>query len=199
MKKFYLLLALCFCVSHLIGQNIKMVTSYSSPNKEISDLLQFENIDYYGVNFIGEDISTQDYILIAKEMWNGKLKTVDTLVNTAKYTMRPNEKSDTLKLKVLAKKTFEPKLKLSFKFPGMVLTRKFDAIQSDNYSLRDIGVKEQISFNENFYAFAYILPYEKDGMLFWCAVDDSGKDVESWGSEFGIEHYIIFEMKFLKD
>ena len=43
-----------------------------------------------------------------------------------------------------------------------------------------------------------ILPYEKDGFKYFCAVDNSGIDVENWGKEFGIEHYIIFEMKFYK-
>lgn len=62
--------------------------------------------------------------------------------------------------------------------------------------MRDTGIKETIEYGKNFYAFTFILPYEKDGMKFWCAVDDSVKDVENWGMEFGIKHYIIFEMKF---
>jgi len=54
----------------------------------------------------------------------------------------------------------------------------------------------EIEPGKEFYALAYILPYEKDGWKMYCAVDSSGKDVESWGKEFAIEHYLVFEMKF---
>jgi hypothetical protein len=51
-------------------------------------------------------------------------------------------------------------------------------------------------FDEKFYLLAYILPYEKDGTKYWCAVESSGKDIENWGKEFNIEHYLVFEMLF---
>ena len=28
------------------------------------------------------------------------------------------------------------------------------------------------------------------------AVDNSGKNIDTWGKEFGIKHYLVFEMKF---
>jgi hypothetical protein len=175
-----------------------MKTEYSSDNQEMSDLLQFENIDFYKVEFIGKDISEKNYVLIAKEMWDGKLKRTDTIINTSKYPKMSEPKSDTLKLKVYAKRTDEPKLKLWFRFPKFGINKNYDAIMSDDYSLRDTGINETIEFGKNFYAFTYILPYEKDGYKFWCAVDDSGKNVENWGKEFGIKHYLIFEMKFVE-
>jgi hypothetical protein len=105
-------------------------------------------------------------------------------------------KSDTLNLKVITKRTDEPKLKLWFRFPKFGINKKYDATMSDDYSLRDTGISENIEYGKNFFAFTYILPYEKDGFKMWCAVDNSGKDVENWGKEFGIKHYVIFEMKF---
>jgi len=30
----------------------------------------------------------------------------------------------------------------------------------------------------------------------WCAVENSGKETENWGKEFGIKHYLVFEMIF---
>jgi len=47
--------------------------------------------------------------------------------------------SDTLQLKVIAKKTPDDKLKMNFRFSRFGIERKFDAIDSDDYSLRDIG------------------------------------------------------------
>ena len=63
------------------------------------------------------------------------------------------------------------------------------------YSLREVASKMSPVLFEEFYAFAYILFYEKNGMLLYCAVDRSGKDVLNWGNEFGIDHYLVFEMK----
>ncbi len=76
------------------------------------------------------------------------------------------------------------------------LNRKYDAITSDDYSLRDIGTKIAIRNNVPFPAFAYILPYEENGWKMYCAVDQSGTNVEDWGKRFKIRHYLIFEMRF---
>ena len=129
-------------------------------------------------------------------MWDGKLKKIDTILDTSRHQKTIASKSDTLKLKVFAKHTDDSHLKLSFKFPKLLINTKYKAIISDDYSLRDSGVRETIKYGKNFYAFTYILPYEKDGYKYWCDVDDSGKDIQNWGKEFGIKHYVIFEMKF---
>ena len=73
---------------------------------------------------------------------------------------------------------------------------EFEATRSDDYALIDTGSKLDIKLNEPFVAFAYILPYDKGNMLSWCDVENSGSDVESWGNEFKIEHYLIVEIKF---
>ena len=185
-----------FLTNLIYSQDVKMTTEYSSENQDVSDLLQFENIDFYKVKFIGKNISDKNYVLIAKEMWDGKLKSTDTIIDTSKYPKMSESKSDTLNLKVLAKRTDEPKLRLWFRFPKFGIDKKYDAIMSDDYSLRDTGISENIQYGKNFFAFTYILPYENDGFKMWCAVDNSGKDVENWGKEFGIKHYVIFEMKF---
>ncbi|WP_318343933.1 hypothetical protein [Flagellimonas baculiformis] len=201
MKKAIWVILFFFSASLSIAQkkdnvDIRMKTEYSTENKELSDLMRFENIDFYQVQFIGDKINSKDYQLICKEIWDGNVKSIDTLLNTKDFQGFPKTETDTLSVKVYAKKTDEPKLKLWFRFPQFGINRKFDAIQSDDYSLRDVGISENIIYGRNFYAFAYILPYEKDGMKFWCAVDSSGKDVESWGREFGIKHYLVFEMLF---
>ena len=190
------LLILLFLVNLTYSQDVKMTTEYLSENQDTSVLLEFENIDFYKVQFIGKNITDKNYVLIAKEMWDGKVKSTDTIIDTSKYPKTSESKSDTLKLKVIAKRTYEPKLKLSFRFPKFKINKKYDAIMSDDYSLRDTGIGESIVYGKNFYAFTYMLPYEKGDYKYWCAVEDSGKNVENWGTEFGIKHYVIFEMKF---
>ena len=178
------------------SREIVMLSDYSSENTEIRDILHFEGIDYYKLKFVGSELMGKDYSLVAKEIWKGELKKTDTLFNTAKNKRMEKLSTDSLSLKVIAKKTFDSKLKMTFIFPEFGFERKFDATTSDDYSLRDIGTHVKIEPGKKFYALTYILPYEKDGWKLWCAVDSSGKDVELWGKEFGIEHYIVFEMIF---
>ena len=163
---------------------------------DLHDLLSFENIDFFKVTFSGEALIDKDYLMVSKEIWNGVTTKIDTFVNTAAVEYLPKISNDTFTIKVLAKKTFDNYLKLSFKFPGFGTQIKRRAINSDDYSLRDVGTKMTINSNQNFYAFAYILPYETERMKMWCAVEDSGEDIENWGQQFGIEHYVLFEMKF---
>ena len=175
---------------------IKMTTEYGSENQELQDILTFEKIDYYKVQFTGTELKDKNYYLLVKKMWNGKIKEIDTLVNTSKNERMLPIKSDTLNIRVTAKKSSENELKLIYRFPQFGIERTFEATTSDDYSLRDVGTNIEIKSGKEFSAFAYIMPYEKDGWKMWCAVDSSGKDIESWGKEFGIEHYLIFEMKF---
>ena len=51
-------------------------------------------------------------------------------------------------------------------------------------------------FGKNFHLLVYMLPHAKDGMKYYCAVEGSGKEIETWGKEFDIQHYLVFEMKF---
>jgi len=179
---------------------IKMTSDYSSDNSEIRDILQFEGIEYLKLSFSGKELADKSYHLSVKEIWDGEIKSDSTIMNSAKMPYEQFQKvNDTIfKLKVISKQTDENKLKMTFKFPRFSTTREFDAIKSNDYSLRNVAEASAVDlkYNEKFYLLAYILPYEKDGAKYWCAVESSGKDIENWGKEFGIEHYLVFEMIF---
>ena len=204
MKK-YLTFVLFLISITLVAQKenkseLKMISNYGSENSEIRDLLQFEGIEYMKVSFSGKDLANKSYHLSVKEIWNGEVKSDSTIINSAKIPYEQFQKvNDTIfKFKLISKLTNENKLKINFKFPSFSTTREFNAIKSDDYSLRNVAEASaiDINYNERFYLFAYILPYEKDGAKYWCAVESSGKDIEKWGKEFGIEHYLVFEMLF---
>jgi hypothetical protein len=184
------------CALGQIGNaDIKMISEYGSDNFEVTSILQFQNIDYFRVKFTGKNLKGKYFTMYCKEMWDGKLKTVDTLINSKTNNRIGTIKEDTLSLTVFGTRVND-KLKLSFRFPMVGLNRKYDAVISDDYSLRDIGTDIKISENRVFPAFAYILPYEEDGWKMYCAVDQSGAAVEDWGRQFKIKHYLIFEMRF---
>ena len=100
---------------------------------------------------------------------------------------------------IISKLDEDNKLKMTFRFPRFSIQKKFDAIDSDYYSLRNLADESnlEIAYNKKFYLLGYILPYEReDGSKSWCEVGLSGGDIENWGQKFGIKHYLLFEMKF---
>ncbi|MBX2965497.1 MAG: hypothetical protein KF845_05070 [Cyclobacteriaceae bacterium] len=179
-----------------MDNRIKMITEYGSDIRTIQDMFTFEQIDYYQVKFVGAGLKGKNFYLVMKDLWDGEIIKTDTLVNTSTNERMLPISSDTLNLRVTAKKITDSELKLIFRFPQFGISKTYKATESNDYSLRDVGRSLKIETGKEFSAFAYILPYEKDGWKMWCAVDSSGKDIEKWGKEFGLKHYLIFEMKF---
>ncbi|MEO1033786.1 MAG: hypothetical protein AAFX55_20555 [Bacteroidota bacterium] len=81
-----------------------MTAEYSSKNSDLRDILSFEKIDFFRINFTGTELVGKDYSLIAKEIWNGKVSNIDTLVNTSINQRLSKLSKDTLSFKVIAKK-----------------------------------------------------------------------------------------------
>ncbi len=178
-----------------------MVTEYSN-NSEISDILDFEGIQYLKLKFTGQKLKNKSYHLTVKEIWEGKVVSDKTLVNSISlpYEWMQKVKDTTLNIKVISKLTIQNKLKMTFKLPGFSFNKEFEAYKtSDKYSLRNVAEESnlKIGYNKRFYLLVYILPYDrKDGHKSYCDVGTNGKDIENWGKKFGIKHYLLFEMKF---
>lgn len=179
------------------------VSSVEIESEELQDFFTFEKIGYKNLNFSGKELKDKTYELSVKEIWDG-IVTKDSIIldsktffkdqNTPSYLETINDTIFTIR--VISKLTDENKLKMQFTFPYFSITREFDAIFSNDYSLRSAMGSELVQLGEKFSFLVYMLPYEKDGMKYYCAVESSGKKIETWGKEFGIKHYLIFEMKF---
>lgn len=180
----------------IFGQEIKIESKYGVHNKELRDILSFEGIDKINVKFIGKPIKNKHFKIFVKHVWEGKITQVDTLIDTRELFKKSIIESDTLSFNAMAKKATENQVKVAFNFKQFGNSKMYDATKSFDYSFRLIGDKVKIQIGKAFPLFAYILPYEKDGWKLYCAVDSSGKEVEKWGEEFGIAHYIIYEMIF---
>ena len=175
---------------------IKMISEYGSKNKEIANLLLFQDVDYYTVKFIGNNLKNKYYTLLVKEIWNRKIKNIDTIINSKTNSKLGTSGTDTLSLTVLASKVDKNKLKLFFRFPMVGINRQYKATLSNDYSLKDVGSNEKIESNKYFPAFAYILPHIEDNWKNYCGVTQSGISIYDWGKEFKLKHYLVFEMKF---
>ena len=175
---------------------IRMISEYGSKNKEIANLLLFQDLDYYTVKFIGNNLKNKYYTLLVKEIWDGKIKNTDTIINSKTNSKLGTSGTDTLSLTVLASKVDKNKLKLFFRFPMVGINRQYKATLSNDYSLKDVGSNEKIESNKYFPAFAYILPHIEDNWKNYCGVTQSGISIYDWGKEFKLKHYLVFEMKF---
>lgn len=186
------------CIIKLNAQNtpdVKMIYPKPTTDEEVLNLLSWQKIEYYDVIFTGSDLNEKDYYLVSKEIWNGKIKKVDTLLNSATFNLARVTK-DTLKITLMSGKSSKKELRTSFDFGRFSIDHKYKSLPTDDYSMRVYGTQLNIKYNEPFYAFAYILPYEKDHAKYYCAVESSGENIESWGKVFNIKHYILYEMCF---
>ena len=205
MKNIILILIYLISTNISIAQEteneIRMTSDYSSANSEIRDLLQFEGIEYLKLKFHDDELKDKSYKLSVKEIWDGVIVRDTTVFNSKSIGIKQFETvgDSILSIKVISKLTRDNKLKMTFKFPRFSITKEFDAIETDDYSLRNIAEESNmtIRYDEHFYLLAYILPYEReDGSKSWCDIGTSGNDIENWGERFGIKHYLLFEMKF---
>lgn len=74
--KFKFLFTIIFLSNFVFSQNtIKMTNNYGSENKEIQDLIDFENIYIEQLNFEGENLKGKSYQINLEEYVNGKLST----------------------------------------------------------------------------------------------------------------------------
>lgn len=202
MKKMLLAVTLLltqFIFSQTAKSDLKMVTKYSSELQETRDLLSFQGLEYMKLKFTGTNLSDKGYRLSVKEIWDGIIVR-DTVVidsKTSDWEQFRKINDSTLIIRIASKHTAENKLKMTFYFPRFSITKEYDAINSNDYSLRNIADESQleIATGKKFNLLAYILPYERtDGSKSWCDVGSSGKDIENWGKKFGIKHYLLFEM-----
>lgn len=209
MKIFIAFILVLTCFGNLNSQNVyvkemnglKMETQYSSADSELGDILSFEGIDYMKLKFSGDSLKGKGYHLTMKEIWDGKIIKDSTIINSRTIGIKQFETlSDTIfKMTIISKIDDDGKIKMTFRFPRISLTKKIDAIDSDDYSLRNLADESslEIGYDKKFYLLSYTLPHEReDGSKSWCEVGTSGRDVENWGDKFGIKHYLIFEMKF---
>jgi len=181
---------------------IKLLRYHSEINPELRDILRFMNVDYLIVDFTGNELEGKSYRIMVSEIWEGEITNTATIFNSAEMP-EPHLReitSDAFQFRVVSELTGKNTLRMHFNFPGLTVHQEYNAIQSDDYSLRHAHTQPETPIHpgEKFYLLTYILPYEEDGVKRYCTIETSGSDIHSWGEEFGIEHYLVFEMVFDK-
>ncbi len=189
-----------FHITSVDAGEIKLIRDPANIDRDLRDITFFLGIEYLKIDFEGEGLDGKTYRLTAKEIWDGEIKDTSTVFNSAEIPAPHLQRvtGDTFQIRIVSELSEENTLRMNFNFPGLTVKREYDAIQSDDYSLRYASMQPEtkLSPGESFYLLTYMLPYEEDGIKHYCSVEASGSDVLLWGEEFGIEHYLVFEMVF---
>lgn len=88
-----------------------------------------------------------------------------------------------------------------FKLPrvGQRKTFKVDSSHARQYSFQTNILpykngQTKIPINKKFPFLVHTLPYEKDGFYQYCALAQSQIPVASWYSQFGVKHFIVYQL-----
>ena len=189
------------------GQNsditLKMSEDNNLNNHDLWDILEIEGVQFQKAIFSGNNLKGKTFHLRVKQIWDGKIVSDSTIMNSADFPMEDLRKIEdsVFEIKAISKLTSDGKLKMNFVFPRFITPAKFKIYkpQEDSYRLRNLVAESnlEIDYNKPIILFAHILPYDiGNGMFSYCEVGSNGKDIEKWGEKFGIKHYLIFELEF---
>lgn len=200
MQKILTLTISCFLSIATFAQKAKLTLKFDTENKEVNQLLNFQNIFIETLTFKDSSLDGKFYQLFIKEFRNGKWVRTDTLFDGTE-TDYFKIKGDSLTFKFFTQ-TDNNELKIQ------LMSTKFRSKKSKyktfpknkEYVLKDfLGSKKELEvpIDKPFYIFAVITPtIHKDGSGSYCEVAQSGLDPETFGTKFQIPHYFLIQMKF---
>jgi hypothetical protein len=176
--------------------------NYASENKEVQELIDFQNIYIERLNFVGEALKGKYYEVNIQEFKNGK--------PSPKVRLFDGSESDyfRISLESLSLKFFfsmtDGKLKTYIKGSGFGSKKSYFKLSSDSelYALKDfLGSNEFLEINiaseTDIPIFAIITPtMHKDGSGSYCEVVQSDIKPENLGAHFKIPHYFLVSIRF---
>jgi len=179
---------------------IKMTNAYGAENKEIQELIDFENIFIEQLNFEGDSLKGKYYQINLEEFINGKLVKTSILFDGSETDyFKIDTNKETLKFFF---KLSDGKLKTYIRGKKFGSKKSYFKLKSnpDKYALKDFfGSKEElnIDLNKKNAVFAIITPtIHKDGSGSYCEVAQSNINPEKLGEHFKILHYFLITITF---
>ncbi|MCD9855109.1 hypothetical protein LUD75_10345 [Epilithonimonas sp. JDS] len=195
MKK--LIYSLSLISSFAFAQNVKVTSNYGSENRDIQDLINFENIFFDTFNFQSETLKGKSYVIALEEFKNGKLLKTSTLFDDDYFKIE----KDKLTLK-FAFKLADGKLKTQIFGNGFMSKKSYFKLSNneDDYAVKNFfGSADELTLdiNKKNYIFAIITPtIHEDGSGSYCEVAQSDTAPEKLGEKFKIPHYFLVTVKF---
>lgn len=194
-----ILLSSLFCSAQ---KTIDLTTQYGPKDKNIYEAFRFQGIEVINLRFSGENLKNKDYTILLKELNNGVLSNIDTLISTKKDPYLQLIDSDSFKFNFYVKTQLDNTIKMSAIFDGFSVTKNYQIKKpKDDYALHDFlnGSKPlQIEIGKPTYILGYFLPYidKKTGWKKYCDVVGSKQKPDDWGKTFNIPNYFLIEILF---
>ena len=203
MKAVYFVLFITLSFSaYSQNDSLRLGAKFGSYNEELTELYQMLNMEVYQFHLPLREVKDKKVKFSYVQYEDDTLSEEKFLYPKEGLDMKnPRgafENDSIYTFKVAAQKQKDDKTEIWLRFPQFGLSRlSFETISTDRYSLRDfitttgkrysdIPVGKRIPF------LAYSLPYEKDGVLYYCSITSDGVQPEQWAETYDIEHYIIF-------
>lgn len=198
---------LVFCLITFISnialsQNIKVTYAYGSKNKEIQELMDFENIYSEQLIFEGTPLEGKHYEINIQEFTHGEKTNTKLLFDSSEMEFFRNNSKE-LSLKFFFKIS-EGKLKSVVKGTHFSSAKVYNELKdnADWYVLKDFFGSEKEWFisgnlDRDIPILAIITPsMNADGTKSYCKVVQSEIIPEEFGLHFKIPHYFLITIKF---
>ena len=193
---------ICFGSLNAQKNDITLQTKYGSDNKELHDLLRFQEVETIKLTFTGHDLKGKNYRLLVKEYTNGRLSKTDTITDSARLEYIPAINDTIFEFKYYVKTQINNTIKMNFMFDRFSTPRVYDIkAAEDTYALHDFLKTTDpmaITSNTKTLIMGYFLPYvdKETGWKKYCDVAGSKHKPEDWGTVFNIPHYYLIEIVF---
>lgn len=193
----FCILVCCFSYSQ---NSIKMTNEYGSSNKDVQDIIDFENIYIETLNFESNVLKDKNYQINIEEYKNGKLIATNQLFDSSESDyFRINSNSESLKFFY---KMSNGKLKVYIKGRKFGTKKSYFNLisDSDQYALKDFFADKNeltIELNKKNTIFAIITPtIHPDGSGSYCQVVQLDIAPEKLGEHFKIPHHFLITIIF---
>lgn len=202
--KNFILLLFIFVAIGVNGQtkdSLRITIKYGADDPDLRFYMMSNNHDLFKIGLHNDCKESIKISIICKEIKEGVLIQKDTLTSWKYFPKLVLKSLDSLNLSVLTSHITKDSLRFNFEFDkGGSISYHASKLNSDLYSLRDAinSDNSQVKLPKGSSTFlVYSLPYvdpKNPNILYYCELTARGVSPENWYKEYGIKHYIIFDL-----
>jgi len=195
-------LSLAFAAKAQQSDSTTIKAVFGSTNTEVHELMGFLGVEHFHIELNDPKLAGKYFHLISQEFKNGIAQPEQDMFGFAKRKEPLQfDSSGRLAFDVYARSVDATTIEAFFKLPrvGQRKTYKVEADDARRYSFRTdiLSYKNQttvVPIGRKFPFLVHTLPYDKDGFSYYCTVAQSRVAVSDWYKEFGVKHYIAYQL-----
>lgn len=189
-----------FCATTLFSQTIKIV-AIQQPQSNFERALQdFEKIRFYDFKFVNKtEASKVNYKIIVTEFVNGKPISQEVFIESKPEISFYNFVNNELPFSIFSKYESETKHKMMFGISTILKhTRSFDLDKKDDFDLKMlVSPRSEFELGKTYPFCALVKPVKiAENTYRNCDFNAEIDRYKEWFNIFGIDRYIVFEIRF---